>query len=75
MSPRRRVGEEESMTRRAVELLRAAAQELRQAEGASLFLPLREAEDPPYPMGLTPGDYAVSEVAEAVQFVADMLEV
>jgi hypothetical protein len=59
----------------AVRLLRDAAGELRQTEGASLFIPLPEPEDPPYPMGLTPGDYAVREVAEAVQFVADMLEV
>jgi hypothetical protein len=62
------------MTRRAVELLRAAAQELRQAEGASVLIPLPEAEDPPYPMGLEPGDYELSEVAQAVQFIADMLE-
>jgi hypothetical protein len=72
--PPRLAGEEESMTRRAVELLRAAAQELRQAEGASLFIPLPEPEDPPYPMGLEPGDYEGREVAEAVQFLADLLE-
>jgi hypothetical protein len=70
----RLAGEEERMTRRAVELLRAAAQELRQAEGASLFIPLPKAEDPPYPLDLTPGDYEAREVAEAVQFLSDMLE-
>jgi hypothetical protein len=74
MSPPRLAGEEERMTRRAVELLRKAAEELRQAEGASVLIPLPEAEDPPYPMGLTPGDYALREVADAVQFLADMLE-
>jgi hypothetical protein len=63
------------MTTRAVELLRAAAQELRQAEGASLFLPLPESEEAPYPMGLVAGDYELGEVAEAVQFLGDMLEV
>lgn len=59
----------------AVRLLRAAAAELRQAEGGSLFIPLAEPEDPPYPMGLVPGDYELREVAEAVQFLSDMLEV
>jgi hypothetical protein len=68
------LGEEKSMRTRAVELLREAAQELRQAEGASLFLPLPEPEDPPYPMELTPGDYELSEVAQLIQFLADLLE-
>lgn len=59
----------------AVRLLREAAAELRQVEGGSLFIPPPEAEDPPYPMDLTPGDYELREVAEAAQFIADMLEV
>jgi hypothetical protein len=59
----------------AVRLLRAAAAELRQVEGGSLFIPLPEAEDPPYPLGLVPGDYDLREVAETIQFLADMLEV
>ena len=63
------------MTRRAVELLRAAAEELRQAEGVGLFIPMPDPEDPSYPLGLTPGDYEGREVAEAVQFLSDMLEV
>ncbi len=58
-----------------VRLLRSAAAELRQSEGSTLFIPLPEPEDPPYPMGLVPGDYELREVAEAVQFLADMLEV
>jgi hypothetical protein len=62
------------MRRRAVELLRQAAGELRQAGGSSLFLPLPEPEDPPYPMDLTPGDYELREVAAAVQLLADLLE-
>lgn len=62
------------MTKRAVELLRQAATELRQTEGASLFLPLPEPDEPPYPMGLTPGDYEGREVAAAVQLLADLLE-
>ena len=63
------------MTRRAVELLRQAAQELRQAKGPDLFLPIRDPDEAPYPLGLTPGDYELTEVAEAVQFLGDMLEV
>ena len=63
------------MTTRAVELLRAAAEELREAEGASVFIPMPDPDEPPYPMGLTPGDYALREVAEAVQFLADIMEV
>lgn len=58
-----------------VRLLRSAATELRQAERGSLFIPLPEADDPPYPLGLVSGDYDLRDVAEVVQFLADMLEV
>jgi len=59
----------------AVRLLRAAANELREGEGTRLLIPDPEEGDAPYPLGLAPGDYEVGEVAEAVQFLADMLEV
>ena len=62
------------MTTRAVELLRAAAHELAQAGGANLLIPEPDSEDETYPLGLPPGSYGLSEVASAVQFLADMLE-
>jgi len=63
-----------SMTE-AVRLLRAAASELRGGEGARLLIPDPEEDDESYPLGLVPGDYELRDAAEAVQFLADMLEV
>jgi len=59
----------------AVRLLRAAANELQGGEGTRLLIPDPEEADESYPLGLVPGDYDLREVAEAVQFLADMLEV
>ncbi len=59
----------------AVRLLRAAANELRGSEGARLLIPDPDEDDECYPLGLVPGDYSLPDAAEAVQFLADMLEV
>ena len=59
----------------AVRLLREAADELRTAERTRLLIPDLEEGDEPYSLGLVPGDYDLRQVAEAVQFLADMLEV
>ena len=56
-------------------LLRAATNELQGGEGRRLLIPDPEGSDEPYPLGLVPGDYDLCEVAEAIQFLADMLEV
>jgi len=58
-----------------VRLLRAAAHELRGAKPTRLLIPDPEEDGESYPLGLVPGDYDLREVAEAVQFLADMLEV
>jgi len=63
------------VTKRAVELLREAAEELRQPARSFLVIPETDPADGPYPLGLKPGSYRLTEVAHAVSFVADMLEV
>ena len=63
------------MTTRAVELLKQAAEELKQPAGSFLIIPKTDPADGPYPLGLKPGSYRLTEVAHAVSFVADMLEV
>ena len=62
------------MMTRAVELLRAAAEELRQPAGSFLVIPKTDPADGPYPLGLKPGRYRLTEVAHAVSFLADLLE-
>jgi len=59
----------------AVRLLRAAANELREGEGTRLLIPDPEEDDGPYPLCLLPGNHDLRDVADAVQFLADMLEV
>jgi hypothetical protein len=64
------------MTKTVVTLLREAAEELRAALGRDLIIPDFDEESltNPYPLGIQPGAYGLAEVAEAVQFIADMLE-
>jgi len=63
------------MTTRAVELLRQAAEELKQPADSFLVVPKTDPADGPYPLGLRPGSYRLTEVAHAVSFLADMLKV
>ena len=63
------------MTTRAVELLRQAAEELKQPAGSFFVIPKTDPADGPYPLGLKPGRYRLTEVAHAVSLLADMLEV
>ena len=59
-----------------VSLLREAAGQLRAVGGGNLILPDFDEESPDesYPLALQPGSYRLAEVAEALQFIADMLE-
>jgi hypothetical protein len=61
------------MTKSAIELLRQAAQELRAVGTREVVVPEYDEEER-YPLGIQPGTYRLAEVAEAVQFLADMLE-
>jgi hypothetical protein len=56
-----------------VTLLRQAADRLRAAGERDLVIPEYDAEER-YALGIQPGTYRLAEVAEAVQFLADMLE-
>ena len=61
------------MTKSAIESLRQAAEELRAAGAREVVIPDYDDEER-YPLGIQPGTYRFAEVAEAVQFLADMLE-
>jgi hypothetical protein len=66
----------------AIELMRHAAEFIRtttpkqlQDPGNMTFLiPDYDEAETPYPLGLQPGMYALAEVADAVRWLADMLE-
>jgi len=75
MYPPLLAAEEENMTKRAVELLRRAAEELGERTRSLLVIPETDPEDGPHPLGLKPGSYRLEEVRHAVSFIADMLEV
>jgi hypothetical protein len=64
------------MTKTVVTLLREAAEQLRAVGGRDLVIPDFDEESlsNPYPLSIQPGAYGLAEVAEAVQFIADMLE-
>jgi len=59
-----------------VTTLREAADRLRTASGRDLVIPDFDEDSlsNPYPLGIQPGTYRLAEVAEAVQFLADMQE-
>lgn len=59
-----------------VTMLREAADRLRAVGERDLIIPEFDEDSlsNPYPLGIQPGTYRLAEVAEAVQFLADMLE-
>jgi hypothetical protein len=75
MYPPPLAAQEESMTKRAVELLRRAAEELGERTHSLLVIPKTDPRDGPHPLGLKPGSYRLEEVRHAVSLIAEMLEV
>ena len=63
-------------TNTTVTLLREAAEQLRAAGGRNFVIPDFDEDSlsNPYPLGIQPDTYRLAQVAEAVQFLADMLE-
>jgi len=63
-------------TTKAIELMRQAAKLLEQGknEGFGVLIIPRADKDCRYPLNIKPGAYNITESAEAVQFIADMLE-
>jgi len=63
-------------TTKAIELMRQAAKLLEQGknEGFGVLIIPRADKNCKYPLNIKPGAYSITEAAESVQFIADMLE-
>ncbi len=63
-------------TIKAIELLRQASKLLEKGknEGFGVLIIPQADKDCKYALGIKPGTYSITETAEAVHFIADMLE-
>ena len=66
--------EKHAKTQTIVENLRQISDDIKRSKIEFITIPMTASFNEKYPMGIKPGDYTKEELAEAIQFLADMLE-